>query len=254
MLKEHRKNPPPLQVVGTLAAATAAGRTTSHAGPIITRRAGERQAPAGRTIMKNIIMSAAEEFAAMNDKEKLELIAKAVRTAAYLTEARLENPAKLQKLVCDNRDDLEQETALRILAALDRGAIDKTTGEPLPLRRIAARAANAAVAKAWRDIYAHPTAATEAVNNDGDTISVIDIYAGPDVRRPEQPEESAMRRAAVDEVYSRVPEAYRADAPAVMYFVSIGYTIREISEFTGINSRRVDRIIKAVRDAAGLDG
>ena len=245
-------NPPPPQVVPAPAARTAAGRITSHAGPIITRRAPPRQGGKKGSPMKIYAeMTAQKAYQTMSDAERVELIQKAVTKAAGRTAARIENPEKIWKMMTDDREDIEQAAFLRLLTMLDAGKTAGRDGEELNIFQLAARVANAAISKAWRDLYAHPTAAAEVEDEDGKTFSVIDVDADPTVRRPEDPEVAALQRETLRAVIAAMPAAYQGDAEDVLKMsITHGYTAREIAEFIGCSERRIKRIKEAAQEAA----
>lgn len=196
-------------------------------------------------------MTAQEAYQTMSDAERVELIQKAVTKAAGRTAARIANPAKIEKLMADDREDIEQAAFLRLLTMLDAGKTAGRDGEELNIFQLAARVANAAISKAWRDLYAHPTAAAEVEDEDGKTFSVIDVDADPTVRRPEDPECAVLRRDLLRAVIAAMPAAYQGDAEDVLKMSIIyGYRAREIAEFIGCSDRRVKRIKEAAQEAA----
>lgn len=205
--------------------------------------------------MKNSInyaeMTAQEAYQTMSDAERVELLQKAVTKAAGRTAARIENPEKIWKLMSDDREDIEQAAFLRLLTMLDAGKTAGRDGEELNIFQLVARVANAAISKAWRDLYAHPTAAAEVEDEDGKTFSVIDVDADPTVRRPEDPECAVLRRDLLRAVIAAMPAAYQGDAEDVLKMsVLHGYTAREIAEFIGCSERRIKRIKEAAQEAA----
>ena len=105
--------------------------------------------------MKNSInyaeMTAQEAYQTMSDAERVELIQKAVTKAAGRTAARIENPEKIWKMMTDDREDIEHAAFLRLLTMLDAGKTAGRDGEELNIFQLAARVANAAISKAWRD-------------------------------------------------------------------------------------------------------
>lgn len=196
-------------------------------------------------------MTAQEAYNLMADVERVELIQKAVTKAASRTAARIENPEKIWKMMTDDREDIEQSAFLRLLTMLDAGKTAGMDGEELNIFQLAARVANAAISKAWRDLYAHPTAAAEVEDEDGKTFSVIDVDADPTVRRPDDPECAVLRRDLLRAVIAAMPAAYQGDAEDVLKMSIIhGYTAREIAEYIGCSDRRVKRIKEAAQEAA----
>ena len=205
--------------------------------------------------MKNSInyaeITAQEAYQTMSDAERVELIQKAVTKAAGRTAARIENPEKIWKMMTDDREDIEQAAFLRLLTMLDAGKTAGRDGEELNIFQLAARVANAAISKAWRDLYAHPTAAAEVEDEDGKTFSVIDVDADPTVRRPEDPEVAVLRRDLLRAVIAAMPAAYQGDAEDVLKMSIIhGYRAREIALFIGCSECRIKRIKEAAQEAA----
>ena len=196
-------------------------------------------------------MTAQGAYNLMTDVERVELISRAVTKAAGRTAARIENPEKIWKMMTDDREDIEHAAFLRLLTMLDAGKTAGRDGEELNIFQLAARVANAAISKAWRDLYAHPTAAAEVEDEDGKTFSVIDVDADPTVRRPEDPGVAVLQRDLLRAVIAAMPAAYQGDAEDVLKMSIIhGYTAREIAEFIGCSERRIKRIKEAAQEAA----
>lgn len=196
-------------------------------------------------------MTAQEAYQTMSDAERVDLICRAVNKAASRTAARIENPEKIWKMMNDDREDIVQAAFLRLLTMLDAGKTAGQDGEELNIFQLAARVANAAISKAWRDLYAHPTAAAEVEDEDGNTFCIIDVSADPTVRRPEDPECAVLRRDLLHAVIAAMPAAYQGDAEDVLKMSIIhGYTAREIAEFIGCSERRIKRIKEAAQEAA----
>lgn len=196
-------------------------------------------------------MTAKKAYQTMTDVERVELICRAVTKAAGRTAARIANPEKIWKMMTDDREDIEQAAFLRLLTMLDAGKTAGMDGEELNIFQLAARVANAAISKAWRDLYAHPTAAAEVEDEDGKTFSVIDVDADPSVIRPENPECVVLRRDLLHAVIAAMPAAYQGDAEDVLKMSIIhGYTAREIALFIGCSERRIKRIKEAAQEAA----
>ena len=74
------------------------------------------------------------------------------------------------------------------------------------------------------------------------------VYRAQD--RTRRPEEAAEAADIVQSIIIALPAAYRADAPRALYMTGAGYTAAEIAERMQCSSRRIERIIKAARDAA----
>lgn len=196
-------------------------------------------------------LSAAEYLNRISAEEFAGKIERAVNRVAVKQRATVENPACIDKLIRDDADDIRQETAARALEIIADGRdVDKKTGERLSLERIIYRAAGAAFKRAWREIYQHPTACAEDKTEDGSGNMIVDIYAGPTVKRPTAPEAATMARATAVDVLQGVSEAYRNDALAYIEMSAAGYTVAEIAARLQCSTRRIDRIAAAVKRAA----
>lgn len=199
----------------------------------------------------NDTLTAAEYLNRISAEEFAGKIERAVNRVAVKQRGTVENPACIDKLMRDDADDIRQEAAARVLEAIAEGrTTDKKTGEILSLERIIYRAAGAALKKAWREIYQHPTACAEDKTEDGNGNMIVDIYAGPAVKRPAAPEAATMARATAEDVLTTVCDAYRADALVYIEMSAAGYTVAEIAARLQCSTRRIDRIAAAVKRAA----
>lgn len=174
----------------------------------------------------------------MSGQEFAELIRAAAAAAARRTAARA--PAILDTYR-RQREDIEQAAALDVLERVN-------AGDRAELAQLASRAANAALVKAYRQEHDARTVPAEIETEDGETIPRADLYSPQDGAR--RPEEAAAAADMVRYIISLMPSAYRADAPQVLAWTAAGYTAREIAAQTGSSSRRIERILKAARDAA----
>lgn len=199
----------------------------------------------------NDTLTASEYLNRISAEEFAGKIERAVNRVAVKQRATVENPACIDKLMKDDADDIRQETAARALEIIADGRdIDKKTGERLSLERIIYRAAGTAFKRAWRAIYQHPTACAEDKTEDGNGNMIVDIYAGPAVKRPAAPEAATMARATAEDVLQVVCDAYRKDALVYIEMSAAGYTVAEIAARLQCSTRRVDRIAAAVKNAA----
>ena len=140
-----------------------------------------------------------------------------------------------------HREDIEQAAALDVLERIH-------AGDPAELVQLAHRAANAALIREYRREHDPRTTPDTIQTEDGDEIHPADLDRAQTA--PRRPERAAEAADLVRHIIALMPSAYRADAPQVLAWTAAGYTAREIAAQTGSSSRRVERILKAARDAA----
>jgi hypothetical protein len=174
--------------------------------------------------------------------EFAELIQAATLASIARTEARSPAAAEYARR---NLEDITQAAALEALERISSGA---ATG--MDPAQLASRSSNAAIRRAWyqasRD--AARTTPDTISTADGDEIHPADLDRTWD--RSRRPEEAAEAADMLEYIISIIPAAYRQDAPRVLRWTAAGYTAAEIARETGSSSRRVQRILKAARDAA----
>ena len=174
----------------------------------------------------------------MTGADFAELIRRSAAAAARRSAARAPG---IMDTYTRNRDDIQQAAALDVLQRIE-------AGDPAELAQLAHRAANAALIREYRREHDRRTVPAEIETDDGDTIPRPDLYRAQDGSR--RPEEAAEAADMLQSIIDAIPPAYRADAPRALYMTGAGYTAAEIAERMQCSSRRIERIIKAARDAA----
>ena len=149
----------------------------------------------------------------------------------------------------NNLEDITQAAALEALERITRG--DAAGMDPAQL---CSRSAAAVLMREYRDEArrtAHetpdtiPTAGGEEIHP-----AELETRRGP----AERPTEDASTAAGILEgIVEAMPAAYQADAPSIITAAAAGYTAAEIARRTGQQPRRVQRIIKAAREAAARE-
>lgn len=149
----------------------------------------------------------------------------------------------------NNLEDITQAAALEALERITRG--DAAGMDPAQL---CSRAAAAVLMGAYRDAarrQAHET--PDAIPTaDGEDIhpAELETRRGP----AERPTEDASTAAGIlQSIIEAIPAAYQADAPSILKAAADGWTAAEIARRTGAQPRRVQRIIKAAREAAARE-
>lgn len=175
-----------------------------------------------------------------------EIIRAATLASIARTEARSPAAAEYARR---NFEDITQAAALEALERTSRGE-----SKGMDPAQLASRSANAVIRRAWYQ------ASRDAARTTPDTITTADgeeIHPAEMDRtqaRTRRPEEAATAADLIEYIISILPAAYRQDAPRVLKWTAAGYTAEEIARETGSSSRRVQRILKAARDAArGID-
>lgn len=149
----------------------------------------------------------------------------------------------------NNLEDIQQAAALEALERIARG--DAAGMDPAQL---CSRAAAAVVMRAYREDArrtAHETPET-ITTADGEYIhpAELETRRGP----AERPTEDASTAAGIlGMIVEAMPAAYRDDAPSILKAAADGWTAAEIARSTGQQPRRVQRIIKAAREAAAKE-
>lgn len=172
--------------------------------------------------------------------------AEIIRAAALASIARTE--ARSPAAAAHARKNLEDITQAAALEALERISSGAAAG--MDPAQLASRSANAVIRRAWYQ------ASRDAARTTPDTVQTADgeeIHPADMDRtqaRTRRPEEAAAAADMVEYIISILPAAYRQDAPRVLKWTAAGYTAEEIAQRTGGSSRRVQRILKAARDAA----
>lgn len=171
-----------------------------------------------------------------------EIIRAATLASIARTEARSPAAAAYAR---NNLEDITQAAALEALERINRGE-----AKGMDPAQLASRSANAVIRRAWYQ------AARDAARTTPDTITTAD---GDDIHpaeldrtqaRTRRPEEAAAAADMLQYIISILPAAYRQDAPRVLKWTAAGYTAEEIAKQTGSSSRRIQRILRAARDAA----
>lgn len=142
-----------------------------------------------------------------------------------------------------NREDITQAAALDVLERIN-------AGDPAEIVQLASRAANRALVKAYRQEHDARTTPAEIETEDGETIPRPDLYRPEDAGR--SPEAAAAAADLVTRIINAMPAAYRADAREILYLTAAGYTAAEIAGRKSCSPRRIQRAIKAARDAARM--
>lgn len=174
----------------------------------------------------------------MTGGEFAEIIERAAAAAARRTAARAPGILDTYRR---NREDITQAAALDVLERINRG-------EPGDLAQLASRAANAAIVKTYRQEHDRRTVPAEIETDDGERQPRPELYEPRTADR--QPERAAEAADTIRFIIGTMPAAYRQDAPQVIQWTAAGYTAEEIGSALKCSARRIQRIIRAARDAA----
>ena len=127
---------------------------------------------------------------------------------------------------------------------------DARDGHELNLYELATRAANAAIMRAYREQHDTRTTPAEITTEDGERITRPDLYRYDARGAPRTPAERTEDADTIQHIFAALPRSYAKDAPSVIAWTAAGYTAGEIAERMRCSSRRIERILKAARDAA----
>lgn len=172
----------------------------------------------------------------MNDAEFAELVRACTLASIARTESRSPAAAAHARR---NIDDVTQAAALEALERIHAGADGDAA-------QIVSRAANAVIIAEYRRSLRR--AAEDPQTEDGTPRE-------PPARAHARPTEEAAEAADVIQcIAEAMPEAYRQDAPPILAAAAEGYNGAEIARRTGYHPRKVQRVIKAAREAAQREG
>lgn len=183
----------------------------------------------------------------MTDIEKYEMLKKCVNFAAKKTAVRMPGVYDVLKA---NREDIIQDTYIEYVERKINGKNINASGDVMTEYELMCKSANCVLRRYCYDKHGRRKAEiindydNDENNDKNDILQSLNSDNGK-----YSPENRTIEMEEIKTILSIVPDAYKEDAPKVLYFVACGYTAPEIARKTNNNPRRIQRIIKAIQNA-----